>query len=154
MKTTETNTNDITIPTTPSTVPFNRNGLEADQSYDATVSGYTSQVNHNGKPFVNVKFDVNGKSEYLAMYLNPEARDSTLKNLRRAFGIEKLSQIPEIVGQQCSLRTKIDTYGSTPRVVIAFVNRFNPHANEVVDFDALDADMEANPLKTPEEIAF
>lgn len=148
------NTTDITIPSQPATVPFNRNTYEENVEYEATVTGLASGVNNEGRPYVTIKFNLNGSTESLRRYICPAKRVSTLNSLTKAFGIQDLEQIGEIVGKKCNLSAKEDTFNGVPRVAIAYFNPFNPNANEKVDFAAIAAAMKAEPAKAPEEIAF
>lgn len=125
---------------------------EESQNIPATVLTVRTAVNANGKPHLDINFQTAEGRTSTRMWINtPAAAANTLKQLSRAFDITKFSEVPTIVDKECSLSTRFDDYSQ--RITVAFINKFNPHANDVVDLDALDAMVAAIPATVSVETA-
>lgn len=111
---------------------------EEDQAVTAEVVALDSHVNANGKPYLNLTLQMaTGRTTHRMWVNTPKAAANTLRQLKRAFGIEKMAEADNVVGQKCSLSTRYDEFAG--RITVAFINRYNKYANDVVDLASLDA---------------
>lgn len=111
---------------------------EEDQAVEATVVSLDSHINANGKPYLNLTLQMaTGRTSHRMWVNTPKAAANTLRQLKRAFGIEKMAEAGKVVGQKCSLSTKYDDFAG--RIQVAFINRYNKYANDIVDLASLDA---------------
>jgi len=126
---------------------------EEDQAVEATVVALDSHINANGKPYLNLTLQMaTGRTSHRMWVNTPKAAANTLRQLKRAFGIEKMAEAGNVVGQKCSLSTRYDEFAG--RITVAFINRYNPHSGETVDLASLDALIESEPVAVTQELEF
>lgn len=126
---------------------------EEDQAVEATVVSLDSHINANGKPYLNLTLQMaTGRTSHRMWVNTPKAAANTLRQLKRAFGIEKMAEAGNVVGQKCSLSTKYDDFAGS--IQVAFINRYNPHSGETVDLASLDALIESEPVAVTPELDF
>jgi hypothetical protein len=158
-------TAEITFPTEPLLAPTAYVTLEESPAITAEVIRIKSDVNSNGKPFIKLTLQMNNGRTSHDMYVTPGAAPNTFRQLKRAFGFEPSTNPDEriadeeteaamqlIVGQKCSISTRVDDFSG--RVRVAFVNRYNPHAGEKVKLASIFAAAAAQPEVAIEDVAF
>lgn len=140
MKTeTTATTEDITIPTTAASVPFNRN-LLAPGNHAATIISAEMVRNHNGKLSLELDCEVDGRRLQHNMYCTtPNGTANTAKQIKNAFGVESFKNIGDIVGQACKLRIEHEEYNGRTQVRVAYVNPQGSVSADDVNLDELDA---------------
>jgi hypothetical protein len=128
----------IEFPTAELTVNTGYIKLEESQDTPATVITAEPRVNAGGKPFIALTLQLaEGRTSHKMWVSTPAAAANTLRQLNRAFGIKAFTELPSIVDQKCSISSRFDDYSQ--RITVAYINRYNEHANDVVDLSSLDA---------------
>lgn len=146
MKTTETTTNDITIPSQPATVPFKRLTL-AVGSYKATIESMIifTEPAQSGEPIrkLRVVFDTEeGKTTYVQNIHVASCQSYVINAFNRALGgITQIKDLATTIGKTVTLVTEVDDFGGKPKVKIKYINRYNPFADQTMSLEDFEDDV-------------
>ena len=125
--------------------------LVADKDYEATVVSVTNHISQAGNRMFKFKFRTEAgiHTKYLMVESQKDVKFAK-KTLVEAFGIEKLSEVPSLVGSQCTVTTELAQFASgEQKVMIRHINPPGTRSTADFDLDALDslADEELTPIE-------
>ena len=128
--------------------------LIPETNYAAVLTSIEADVNANGNEFLVFHFDTDHGKHVMRQFVGtPKSIEFVEDQLEKAFGITDIADAEQAIGQQCTVRTKINSFNGKDRVVIGFINRYNPNAGKSFSFADLKA--KKNQPETPaEEVNF